>query len=93
MDKKTFSIGILLVSAVILFVANYFLPQSAQGMLTIKDRGYSMLTATSQNGGEVVYVVDNVSGRFAVFAYDPSKKELVPRVAGEMMNAFVPPGR
>jgi hypothetical protein len=88
MDKKTFSIGVLSLSAVVLFIANYFLPQPALALETIKDRNYAMVTATTQNGGDVLYVLDNLSGRIGIFAYDPAKREMVPRSSGDLAAAF-----
>jgi hypothetical protein len=88
MEKKTFSIGILSLSAVVLFIANYFMPQPAMALQTIKDRSYSMVTASSQNGGDVLYVLDNLSGRIGIFSYDPSQREMVPRSSGDLSTAF-----
>jgi hypothetical protein len=88
MDKKSFTIGILSLSAVILFVANYFAPQPAYALQTIKDRNYSMVTASTQNGSDVLYILDNLSGRIAIFAYDNSKREMVPRAGGDLSAAF-----
>ncbi len=92
MDKKNFSIGILSLSAMILLLANYFAPP-AGAMNTIKDRSYAMVTATTQAGGEVLYVLDNISGRLGIFAYDPARKELVPRASGDLSAAFAQGGR
>jgi hypothetical protein len=91
MDKKTFTIGILSLCAVILMVANYFAPQPAQGGQTIRDRDFAMVTAESQNGGDVLYILDNVSGRIAIFSYDTSRKEMVPRAGGDLTAVFNPP--
>jgi hypothetical protein len=88
MDKKTFTIGILSLSAVILMVANYFAPQPAYALQTIKDRNFSMVTANTQNGGDVLYVLDNLSGRIGIFAYDTNKREMVPRAGGDLSIAF-----
>jgi hypothetical protein len=88
MEKKNFAISLLCLSAVILMLANYFAPQPAQALMTIKDRDYSLVTARTQNGGDSLYVLDNRSGRVAVFSYDPARRTLVPRVVGEMNAAF-----
>ena len=90
MDKKTFTIGILSLCAVILMVANYFAPQPAQAMETIRDRDFAMVTASSQNGGDVLYILDNLSGRIAIFAYDGSRREMVPRAGGDLTAVFTP---
>jgi hypothetical protein len=88
MDKKNFTIGILSLTAVVLMLANYFAPQPAQALMSIKDRDFSLVTARTQNGGDSLYVLDNRSGRVAIFAYDPARRALVPRVVGEMSAAF-----
>jgi len=90
MDKKTFTIGILSLSAVILMVANYFAPEPAHALYTIRDRDFAMVTASSQNGGDVLYILDNLSGRIAVFAYDASRREMVPRVSSDLTATFSP---
>jgi hypothetical protein len=93
MDKQSFSIGILSLSAVILLVANFFSPQPAQALNTIKDRSFSMVTASTQAGGDVLYVVDNQTGRLGIFAYDPARKELVPRAGSDLAAGFAGSGR
>lgn len=89
MDKKTFSIGILSLIAVGLILANYFVPpQSAQALMTIKDRDFSLVTARTQASGDALYVLDNRSGRVAIFSYDPSTRSLQPRGVGDMTLLF-----
>ncbi len=87
-DKKMFAIGILSLTAAVLLVGNYFAPEHAVATTTIKDRDFSMVTATVQTGGESLYVLDNRSGRVAVYAYDPSGRVIRPRGIGEMANLF-----
>jgi hypothetical protein len=93
MDRKTFYIGILSVSATLLALANYFAPQPAQAMLTIKDRDFSMVTAESQASGDALYVLDNRSGRVAIFSYDPSSRALRPRFTSDMTAVFAQGGQ
>jgi hypothetical protein len=93
MDKKHFTIAVLSLSAAVLLMANYFAGQPAQAIMSIKDRDYSLVTAHSQNGGDALYVLDNRSGRVAIFSYDPAAKGLVPRVAGELGTVFANPGQ
>jgi hypothetical protein len=47
-----------------------------------------MTTAASATGGDSLYVLDNRSGRVAVYSYDPSTKVIRPRAAGEMSSLF-----
>jgi hypothetical protein len=79
MDKKTFSIGILSLMAVILVVANYLpLPQpSASANSAVKDTlsEYQMVTAHNTDGGESLYVI-NRDGQMAIFQYDNNTRAL-----------------
>jgi len=88
MQKKNFAISLLSLSAVVLMLANYFAPQQAQALMSIKDRDFSLVTARTQNGGDTLYVLDNRSGRVAIFSYDPARRTIVPRVVGDMSVAF-----
>jgi len=88
MEKKTFTISILSLTAVALIIANYFAPQPAQALMTIKDRDFAAVTARTQQSGDALYVLDNRSGRVAVFSYDPSTRSLQPRAFGDMSGLF-----
>ena len=88
MDKKTFTIGILSLTGVMLFVANLLVPSRAQADFAVKDRNYQAVTARQQAGDEALYVLDNQSGLMAVFSYDPSRKALVARQIAPIQNAF-----
>ncbi len=88
MNKKSFTIGMLSLSAVVLMLVIYFTPQSAQALLTIKDRDFGLVTARTQGGGDTLYVLDNRSGRVAVFSYDPARRALAPRFVGDLNAAF-----
>jgi hypothetical protein len=87
-DKKTFWIGILSLTATLLLMGNYFAPQPVLATTSVKDRDFSMVTANTQTGGESLYVLDNRSGRIAVYSYDPSSHQLRTRGAGAMTNLF-----
>lgn len=72
MDKKTYTIGILAVVAALLLVAN-LIPKSepaANAAFSIKDRNYQLVTTRATKGGELLYVVDNLSGQVAVFVWE-----------------------
>jgi hypothetical protein len=88
MDKKTFWIGILSLTATVLMLGNYFAPQPAMATMSIKDRDFSMVTAHSQTGGDSLFVLDNRSGKVAVYFYDPSSKVVRPRGSGDMSKMF-----
>lgn len=88
LDKKTFIIGVLSLSAVILFVANLIQPPRAEAQMSIKDRDYQAVTARVIKGGEALYLTDNRTGKMAVFVYDPGKRAVIPVAAGSIANAF-----
>ena len=93
MDKKSFLIGILSLTATVLLMGNYFAPQPASALMTIKDRDFSMVTCRAQNGGDTLYVLDNATGRIAIYSYDPAGRVVRPRGAGNMSQLFSGPGR
>ena len=97
MDKKTFGIGVLGITAAVLLAANALAPRPAAAILTTKDRDFSLVTASSQfnNNGtpntEALFVLDNRTGKIAIYSYDPTTKTVAPRTFGDMGDA-VPPG-
>src|SRR6476661_10808774 len=88
LDKKTFTIGVLCLSAVILFVANLIQPPRAEAQMSIKDRDYQAVTARVNKGGEALYLTDNRTGKMAVFVYDPGRRAVVLVAGGPVSNAF-----
>lgn len=89
LDKKTFTIGVLSLSAVILLVANLLAPRGAQASYnTIKDNDFQLQTATSVQGGDALYVTDNRSGAMAVFVFDPNLHSLKPLDGKLVQSAF-----
>jgi hypothetical protein len=93
MDKKIFIIGILSLTAVVLFVANLFMPPRAIADEVIKDRDWQVVTAHVQQNDEGLYILDNRSGMMAVFTYDPNAKSLVIRDRKPIMDAFIGAGK
>ena len=87
-DKKTLAIGVLSLTATLLLLGNYFAAQPVMATTTIKDRDFSMVTAAAQTGGDSVYVLDNRSGKIAVYAYDPTSRQIRPRASGELTGLF-----
>jgi len=88
MDKKTFGIGILSITAALLFVASLLPTPRAEAAFAVKDRDYQVLTVKSQQGGDTLYVVDNRTGLVAVFTFDPRTRLLRPRKVGAVADAF-----
>lgn len=88
MQSKSLTIGVLSITAVLLLIAQFVDLQPAMAGESVKDRDYSLVTATSQQGGEIVYVIDNHTGQVAVFAWDAGRRGLQFRGAGSMADAF-----
>ena len=88
-DKKTFAIGCLSLSAVILVAANMLMPHAANAnFLTIQDNDYSMVVATSVQGDDALYVTEKRSGLMAVFVFDANTHKLVPKDVQPIQAAF-----
>lgn len=95
MQNKTFAIGILTLTAVVLGVANYFLTESnpAQAQVAIKDRDYSVVTSRTQTGADALYVLDSRTGQVAVLVYDSQVQSVVPKKVRNLTDAFSVPAR
>jgi len=96
MNKQTYTIGFLSLTALILIFANLMTPLRVQADFAAKDRDYQAITARQQVGDEVLYILDSRSGQMAAFNYDPSRKSLVLRAVKPVQDAFagaVPPAR
>jgi len=64
----------LLCSAAALMATIFFVnPAPAPADLTIKDRDYQMVTATSATGSDALYVLDSRSGVLMVLMPEPGK--------------------
>jgi hypothetical protein len=92
MDKKTYAIGVLFVTAVILLVANSFTVRQAQAY-SIKDRDYQLVTTAAVEGGDSLYVSDNRTGLVAIFGWDGSGRRIVLKDRKSLADMFQPPGR
>ena len=88
MNRQTLSIGVLSVTAALLFVAQFLPLQPAVAGETIKDRDYTMVTATNVSGGDALYVTDNRSGQMAVFTWDAGARTLRVRAVRSIADAF-----
>jgi hypothetical protein len=89
LDRKTFIIGILSLSAVILLAANIVVPRRAMADQLVKDRDYQAVTAAvASPGGDALYITDTHSGMMAVYVYDPSIKDLKLVGVKPVMAAF-----
>lgn len=88
MDKKSFTIGMLSLTAVLLFIAILIMPPRASANFAIKDRDYQAVTAAIGANDEALYILDNRSGLMACFSYNPNQKTLQLQDLKPVMNAF-----
>jgi hypothetical protein len=78
MDKKTFTIGVLSLSAVVMTAANLIQPRVADASFVVKDNDYTAVTARISKGGEALYVLDNRTGMMVALTYDPNTRKVLP---------------
>jgi hypothetical protein len=88
MDKKTYSIGILAITAVILLVANLFPPPQMAAAEAIKERDFTVVTTRATQGGDALYICDNRTGMIAVFTWDAAARTIKLRDLKPVMDAF-----
>lgn len=88
MNKQNLLIAFFTLTALALLAANWFTTTPAVAAVSVKDRDYQVVTARVQTGGDAVYILDNRTGMFGVFTYDPSARRLTGRTAQPIMNAF-----
>lgn len=88
MDTKSYTIGILFITATILFVAQFVPVQPASGGTAIRERDYSLVTAKAVAGGDALYVADNRTGFVAVFTWDASRRMVEVRDVKPITDAF-----
>lgn len=94
MDRKTYAIGILSLMATVMATALLVTPTSAGPVgSVVRDRDYTMVTASVQTGGDALYIMDNRRGLVAVLTYDNATRGMRLRAAEPIRNALaVQPG-
>jgi hypothetical protein len=94
LDRKTFILGILSLSAVLLLAGNIVMPRRALADQLVKDRDYQAVTGSiSSPGGDALYITDNHTGMMAIYIYDPNIKDLKLVGVKPVMDAFPNAGR
>jgi len=88
MNSKTYGIGILSVTAVVLLIAQFIPLRPAVASEAIKDRDYSIVTARTNAGGDALYVTDSRTGLIAAFLWDPGRREVVVKDVRPVNDAF-----
>lgn len=71
MDSKTYGIGILTLTATALLIANLFSPSQVIGNEAVINEDMQAVTARASRGGEALYLLDNSTGKLAIFTVDP----------------------
>jgi hypothetical protein len=89
MDNKTFGIGILGATAVALLIANIYAPSPAVGDTAITNEDFQAVTASTTQGGDALYLLDNNTGKLAVFTADRNSG-LTLRSVEDVGKAFDP---
>ena len=74
MDSKTYGIGILTLTAVALLIANLFAPRPAVGDRGGLERRHAGRHRPLRAGRRRVYLLDNSSGKLAVFTLDKQRR-------------------
>ena len=90
MDKRTFAIGILSVTGLLLLLINVLAPVTPVMADVIKDRDYQAVTAPMVRGGDALYVIDNRTGNIGIFAYDNARKGIATLDVKQVTSAFPP---
>ena len=67
MDNKTFGIGIMTLTGVALLLANLYAPRAAVGIESVANDDMQAVTCRYQGGGDALYMLDQGSGKLAVF--------------------------
>ncbi len=67
MDSKTYGIGILTLTATALLIANLFAPTPVIGEEAVANDDMQAVTCRYQGGGDALYMLDQGSGKLAVF--------------------------
>ena len=87
-DKKSFAVGVLSLTAIVLFVGNLMLPESATAAVAIKERDYTAVTGRTTKGGEALYLTDTRTGLLGVFVFDPGKRAITAVAIKPVAEAF-----
>ena len=90
MQNKHFTVGLLSLTAAVLAIGNYLLPEPAHAQVAVRERDYSLVTAQVNSGADALYVLENRSGQIAVMMYDQSSRSVKVRKVRNIVEAFAP---
>ena len=88
MDRKTFAIGLLSLTALMLSFLCFIPARSAKAEFAVKDSRFQMITVPSQKSGSLIYLIDSIEGKVIVLSYDISAKALKLNAAGDINKMF-----
>lgn len=78
-DRKTYLIGALSLSAAVLTLANLQLDSTAHANVSEVEGDYQLVTGLTQRGDDGLYILDKRKNLVAMFSWDPNKRAIVPR--------------
>jgi len=88
MDKKTYSIGILSITGLILAIANILPMPTAHADEAFKERDFTLVTSRIAQGGEALYICDNRTSQMAVFTWEAGKRQIMLRDLRQVIELF-----
>ena len=88
MKNQSTTIGILSITALVLFIAQFIPVQPLRAEVALKDRDYSVLTAQSSKGGDNLFVADNRSGQMVALTWDAGKRSFIILGGAQLSDVF-----
>lgn len=90
MDKKTFVIGVLSITALLLFLAQFMpLAQTASASDSVRDRDWQIVTTPGAQGSDSIYIADARSGLVAVYSWDANEHAIKLRAVRPIASAIL----
>ena len=87
MDRKTFAIAILSLTAFVLSLVCLMPAKPANAQFAIRDSRFQMITLPGQKAGSILYIIDP-QGKVLVLQFDMQRKVMTPMAAGELDKFF-----
>jgi hypothetical protein len=90
MDKKTFVIGMLTITALLLFLAQFMpLAQTAVANDSVRDRDWQIVTTPGSQGSDAIYIANSRSGLVAVYTWDANDRTIKLRAVRPIASAIL----
>ena len=88
MDRKTFSIAVLSLTAIVLTLVCFMPVKQANAQFAVKDLSrFQMITVPSQRSGSIVYLIDP-QGKILVMSFDMQQKVMKPVAGSDLDRVF-----